>query len=98
MLGNIFSNFFKPQRIGQAIGNVGRKLFDVIGGVTNKGESLFNKITGIPLIGGLIEKTVGMPVRQAINIGKTISSTGRRIFQKPEPKIADPMTRYPSLD
>lgn len=90
---------FTPKRLGPVISGLGRKFTDVLGGGLGKAEGIFGKATQLPVIGGIIEKSLGQPVRQALGIGRGIENIARRFFQKPEKQVKEEiMANYPALD
>lgn len=86
MLGNLF-NRISQSRIGQFIGNVGRKI-----------GQIYDTAVKVPIVGDIIRKS---PVGVAIEGFRRGTEIGKRIFQKPEPverAQEQVLSRYPGLD
>ncbi len=86
MLGNLFNRISKS-RIGQFLGNVGRKI-----------GQIYDTAIKVPVIGEFIRKS---PIGVAVEGTRKAIDIGRRVFQKPETLEQTQqgiMSRYPAVD
>ena len=89
MFENLLRSFSPASFLSNLRGNVmsgGSRFADIVGKGVTKAQDIFQKATALPIIGNVIQKTFGDPVQEALNIGKNIEQSARRIFQKPLPK------------